>query len=65
MKLQPEPRHLQLNLSLLNQPPTQLPEGQDEELAVALMELLLHAAASEDQIAVEPSGGQDESETHE
>jgi hypothetical protein len=56
---------LQLNLSLLNQPPTQLPEGQDEELAVALMELLLHAAASEDQIVVEPSGGQDESETHE
>jgi hypothetical protein len=65
MKLQPEPRHQQLHLSLLDQPPTRLPEGQDEELAVALMELLLQAANSENLIAAEPSGGQDESETHE
>jgi len=65
MKLQPEPRHRQLHLSLLDQPPTRLPKGQDEELAVALMELLLQAANSENLIAAEPSGGQDESETHE
>jgi hypothetical protein len=36
MKLQPEPKHLQLNLSLLDQPPTQLPEGQDKELALGV-----------------------------
>ncbi|MGA2371754.1 MAG: hypothetical protein ACLPPV_22480 [Candidatus Korobacteraceae bacterium] len=65
MKLQPEPRHRQLHLSLLNQPPTHLPDGQEEELAVALMELLLQAANSETLIAAELSGGQDESETHE
>jgi hypothetical protein len=65
MKLQPKPRHLQLNLSLQDQPPTQLPEGQDKELARALMELLLQAATSESRIAAEPSGGQDESETDE
>lgn len=46
MKLQPELKHRQLHLSLLDQPPIQLPEGQDEELAVALMELLLQAAVS-------------------
>ena len=65
MKLQPEPRHRQLHLSFLNQTPTHLPDGQDEELAVALMELLLQAANSETLIAAELSGGQDESETHE
>ncbi len=64
MKLQPEPRQRQLHLSLLDQPPTQLPESQDEELAVALMELLLQAATSENLIDVEPSGGRHESETH-
>ena len=65
MKLQPEPRHRQLHLSLLDQPPSELPQGQDKELALALMELLLQAAASENHIDAEPSGGQDESETHE
>jgi hypothetical protein len=65
MKLPPKPRHRQLNLSLLDQPPAQLPENQSEELALALMELLLHAAANESLIAVETSGGQDESETYE
>ena len=64
MKLQPEPKHLQLNLSLLDQPPAQFPEGQDQELALALMELLLRAAAGENSVAVESSGGKDESETH-
>jgi hypothetical protein len=65
MKLQPEPRHLQLNLSLQDQPPTQLPENQEKELAQALMELLLQAAANETRIDAESSGGQNESETHE
>jgi hypothetical protein len=65
MKLQPEPRHLQLHFSLLDQPSTQLPEGQEKELAQALMELLLQAVANETRIDAEPSGGHDESETHE
>jgi hypothetical protein len=65
MKLQPGPRHRQLRLSILNQPPTDLPEGQDRELAQALMELLIQAAASETQADTGTSGGQDESETHE
>ncbi len=64
MKLQPEPRHRQLHLTLLDQAPTELPQGQDKELALALMELLLQAAAGENHIYAEPSGGQDESETH-
>jgi hypothetical protein len=64
MKLSPEARHLQFNLSLLNQPPTKLPESQDRELALALMELLLRAAAGEEPTVVEPSGGHDESEAH-
>lgn len=64
MKLQPSPRHRQLRLSILNQPPTDLPEDQDRELAQALMELLIQAA-SETQADTEISRGQDESETHE
>lgn len=64
MKLQPELKHRQLHLSLLDQPPIQLPEGQGEELAVALMELLLQAAVSEKPSDAESLGGQDESETH-
>jgi hypothetical protein len=65
MKLQPGPRHRQLRLSILNQPPTDLPEGQDRELTQALMELLIRAAASETQVDMEISGGQDESKTDE
>jgi hypothetical protein len=65
MKLPPKPRHRQLNLSLLDQPPAQLPKSQSEELALALVELLLQAAASESLIAIETSGGHDESETYE
>ncbi len=64
MKLQSGKRHLQLNLSLLGQPLTQLPEGQDKELALALMELLLGAAASQNVVVAESAGGEDESETH-
>jgi hypothetical protein len=64
MKLQPEPRHHQLHLSLLDQSPTKLPEAQEKELGQALMELLLQAAASENLIDTEELGGHDESETH-
>lgn len=64
MKLRPGPRHRQLRLSILNQPPTDLPERQDRELSQALMELLIQAAASETQVDTEISGGQNESETH-
>lgn len=64
MKLPPEPRRRQLHLCLLDQPPTKLPEGQEKELAQPLMELLLQAATSETRIDTEPSGGSDESETH-
>lgn len=63
MKLQPELRHRQLHLALLDQPPTQLPKGKEKELTQALMELLLQAAAEEELAAAEASGGEDESET--
>jgi len=64
MKLQPNPGHLQLNLSLLDQPPAPLPEGQNKELTSALMDLLIQAANSEKPGAAEASGGEHEPEAH-
>jgi len=64
MKLLPDPGHLQLNLSLLDQLPAPLPEGQNKELTSALMDLLLQAASSERPAAAEASGGEHEPEAH-
>jgi hypothetical protein len=64
MKLRPLTHH-QLHLSLLDQTPVLLPDGQEQELAQALMELLLQAAASEHLTEAEALGGGDEPEAHE
>lgn len=63
MKLQIDAGHLQLNLSLMDQPPAPLPEAQNKELISALMDLLLQAA-SEQPGAAETSGGEHEPEAH-
>jgi hypothetical protein len=62
MKLQPETGPLQLNLSLLDQTPVPLPEGQNKELTSALIELLLQAASGESPAAAASSGGEHEPE---
>jgi len=64
MKLQPDSGHLQLNLSLLDQSPTPLPEGQSKELTSALIDLLLQAASSQRAAANEAQGGEHEPEAH-
>jgi hypothetical protein len=64
MKLQPDPGHLQLNLSLIDQPPTPLPEGQSKELTSALIDLLIQAAASKKPAEAGASGGEHEPEAH-
>jgi len=53
----------QMKLTLFNNPPpTMIPEGKQEELTLALMELLIHAA--EENAKLETQGEKDESETH-
>ncbi len=52
----------QLNLTLLDRTPAELPQEQQQELALALVELLVNAAAPN---ASAPAGGPNESETHE
>ena len=64
MKLQPNSGHMQLNLSLLDQPPAPLPEGQSKELTSALIDLLLQAASSQRPAADEAQGGEHEPEAH-
>jgi len=44
MKLQPKPNRRQLNLPLLDLAPAELPPSEQQELARALVELLLDAA---------------------
>ncbi len=52
----------QMNLPLVNAPPTAIPDDQQKELTIALMELLINAA--EGKIEQQENGGQDEFETH-
>ncbi len=53
----------QMKLVLFNNPPaTMIPDGKQEELTLALMELLIHAA--EENAKLETKGEKDESETH-
>jgi len=53
----------QMKLALLNNPPaTMIPDGKQEELTLALMELLIHAA--EENAKLETKGEKDESGTH-
>ena len=52
----------QMNLPLFNVPATATPDEQQNELTIALMELLIRAAEAKSQ---QPeNGGVDESETH-
>ncbi|HET7439094.1 MAG TPA: hypothetical protein VFJ56_06305 [Nitrospira sp.] len=64
MKSNPKSASSQLNLGLLDRAREELPREQQQELAVALVELLVNAA---DPSASTPtsSGGQNEFETHE
>ena len=62
MKLRPKPPHLQLNLSLGDPRPAELPTDKNEELVSALVELLL-SAVKESSVPSGTIGGQDESET--
>ncbi len=56
-----------MNLPLLNVPATTTPDEQQNELTMALMELLIRAAEGENAYEENEqagNGGEDESETH-
>jgi hypothetical protein len=57
---QPKPQHLQFNLSLAETSPAEIPADKNEELVLALAELLLGVA--NESLAPAATGGQDESE---
>ncbi|PYT78463.1 MAG: hypothetical protein DMG40_20460 [Acidobacteria bacterium] len=61
MKSHPKSVRSQLNLALLDRRPTELPSHEQHELALALVELLINAAAP----GTPGGGGPNESETHE
>jgi hypothetical protein len=61
MKRSAKPLYPQMNLPLLN--PTSTPDEQQNELTIALMELLIRAAEEEEN-EQPANGGEDESETH-
>ena len=62
MKRSAKPLCPQMNLPLGNVPTAGNPEGQREDLTVALMELLIAAAQQKDE---QPkNGGEDEPEAH-
>lgn len=62
MKRSPKSLYPQMNLPLFNPPATTTPDGQRNELTVALMELLISAAEAKSE---QPgNGGENESETH-
>lgn len=52
----------QMHLSLLNPPATIIPDGKQEELTLALIELLIHA--SQENAKPESEGGSHECEAH-
>ena len=62
MKRSAKPLYRQMNLPLVNAPPTAIPDDQQKELTIALMELLINAA--EVKIEQQENGGEDEFETH-
>lgn len=62
MKRSAKSLHPQMNLPLLNAPATATPGEQQNELTIALMELLINAAKEENEQA--ENGEEDESETH-
>ncbi len=62
MKSQSKPFHLQLKLLLAEHTPSQLPADKQNELTLALVELLLGAAGREDIAGNEARGGGHEPE---
>ena len=67
MKRSAKSLYPQMNLPLLNVPATTTPDGQQNELTMALMELLIRAAEEEnahEENEQAGNGGEDESETH-
>jgi hypothetical protein len=62
MKQSAKRRGPQMNLPLLNPPATIVPDGKQEELTLALTELLISAA--QENAELESKGGRNESETH-
>jgi hypothetical protein len=59
--VKPQTAHAQLNLPLLNRTPVELPRGQQQELALALVDLLVRAAGEDK--GVMPKGGANEPQT--
>ena len=67
MKRSAKSFHPQMNLPLLNVPSTATHDEQQNELTIALMELLLSAAEEENEYEENEragNGGEDESKTH-
>jgi len=67
MKRSAKSLYPQMNLPLLNAPATTTPDEQQNELTMALMELLIRAAEEENAYEENEqagNGGEDESETH-
>jgi hypothetical protein len=64
MKSHPKSTSRQLNLALLDRAPAELPQDEEQELSLALVELLVNAATP---TVGQPRsiGGQSEFETHE
>jgi hypothetical protein len=62
MKAQSKLHLPQLNLPLLDQIPTALPDNKDEELGHALVELLLGAISNPNPVVTSVKGGHDERE---
>ena len=67
MKRSAKSLYPQMNLTLLNVPATTTPDEQQNELTIALTELLIRAAQEEngyEENEQAGNGGEDESETH-
>jgi hypothetical protein len=62
MKRSAKPLYPQMNLLLCNLPATVTPDEQQNELIMALMELLISAAEAKSEHP--GNGGEDESKTH-
>lgn len=62
MKRSARPLYPQMNLPIVNVPPAAIPDDQQKELTIALMELFINAAQGK--IEQQENGGKDEFETH-
>ena len=62
MKRSARPLSPQMNLPIVNVPPAAIPDDQQKELTIALMELFINAAQGK--IEQQENGGEDELEAH-